>query len=132
MAIPLTNFYSEVSEYEIQSQQFPLQGRTIVTKEGQEKYEVYIRSQKAWVEVTAEVFERLTKDIDCEMNSNWRYHKRSVSVVEHTKTECGDRKVFLTAQAKKYIQLARDYKESLGITSQYLFSLDAFLLVLVQ
>ncbi len=53
------------------------------------------------------------------------YRYETNEIVEHTKTECGDRKVFLTTQAKKYIQLARDYKTSLGITSQYLFSLDA-------
>lgn len=52
------------------------------------------------------------------------YRYETNEIVEHAKTECGDRKVFLTTQAKKYIQLARDYKASLGITSQYLFSLD--------
>lgn len=52
------------------------------------------------------------------------YRYETNEIVEHTKTECGDRKVFLTTQAKKYIQLARDYKTSLGIKNKYLFSLD--------
>ena len=64
--------------YNLNNSQY--RGRTIVTEGGQKRYEVYIRSQKEWIEVTAEVFEHLAKDIDREMKSNWRYHKRSVSV----------------------------------------------------
>lgn len=54
----------------------------------------------------------------------YRYGSHEPEVVEHTKTGYGDRKVFLTDLAKKYIQLAREYKTEHGIVSEYLFSVN--------
>ncbi len=46
-------------------------------------------------------------------------------VVEHTKTENGDRQVFLTTRAKKLIALAKERQESLGVNSTgFIFSID--------
>lgn len=46
-------------------------------------------------------------------------------VVEHTKTSYGDRQVFLTAQAKHLIALAKERQESLGVDSSgYIFSIN--------
>lgn len=46
-------------------------------------------------------------------------------VVEHTKTSCGDRQVFLTAQAKYLIALAKERQEGLGVDSTgYIFSIN--------
>lgn len=43
-------------------------------------------------------------------------------VVEHTKTEYSDRNVFLTADAKKYIQIAKEYQKQFDIKTEYIFS----------
>ena len=43
-------------------------------------------------------------------------------VVEHTKTDCGDRQVMLTAFAKELIETARKHQEELGVSSEYIFS----------
>ena len=46
-------------------------------------------------------------------------------VVEHTKTSYGDRQVFLTAQAKHLIALAKERQEDLGVDSTgYIFSIN--------
>lgn len=54
----------------------------------------------------------------------YRYGSHESEVVEHTKTSCGDRKILLTDQAKKYIRLAREYKAEHGIVSNYIFSVN--------
>ena len=55
----------------------------------------------------------------------YRYGSHEAEVVEHTKTDCGDRKVFLTDLAKKYIRLAQEYKAEHGIVSEYIFSVNS-------
>ncbi|HIZ81300.1 MAG TPA: site-specific integrase [Candidatus Mediterraneibacter pullistercoris] len=46
-------------------------------------------------------------------------------VVEHTKTSYGDRQIFLTAQAKHLIALAKERQESLSVDSSgYIFSIN--------
>ena len=54
----------------------------------------------------------------------YRYGSHESEVVEHTKTSCGDRKIFLTDRAKKYIRLAQEYKAERGIVSKYIFSVN--------
>lgn len=45
-------------------------------------------------------------------------------VVEHPKTDCGDRQILLTSTAKKLIQTAQERQAELGIDSEYIFSID--------
>ena len=45
-------------------------------------------------------------------------------VVDHTKTDCGDRQVLLTSFAKYLIQTAREYQKALHVQSDYIFSVD--------
>lgn len=52
------------------------------------------------------------------------YRCETGEVVEHTKTLCGDRLVFLTEQAKDYIEMARRFQQENGIDSRYIFSDD--------
>lgn len=54
----------------------------------------------------------------------YRYGSHVPEVVEHTKTSYGDRRIFLTDLAKKYIRLAQEYKEEHGIISKYIFSVN--------
>ena len=54
----------------------------------------------------------------------YRYGSRESEVIEHTKTSCGDRRIFLTDRAKKYIRLAQKYKAEHGIISKYIFSVN--------
>ena len=54
----------------------------------------------------------------------YRYGSHESEVVEHTKTSCGDRKIFLTDLAKQYIRLAQEYKAEHGIISKYIFSVN--------
>lgn len=44
-------------------------------------------------------------------------------VLSHTKTDCGDREIPLTAEAKRIIALAKDRQVMLKCESQYIFSL---------
>lgn len=54
----------------------------------------------------------------------YRYGAHRAEIVEHTKSSYGDRMIFLTESAKKYIQLAKEYKAEHGINSRYLFSVN--------
>ncbi|HIV37745.1 MAG TPA: site-specific integrase [Candidatus Blautia stercorigallinarum] len=54
----------------------------------------------------------------------YRYGARKPEIVEHTKTSYGDRKIFLTDLAKKYIQIAKEYKAEHKINSKYIFSVN--------
>lgn len=54
----------------------------------------------------------------------YRYGAHKPEIVEHTKTSYGDRSIFLTSLAKKYIQLAKEYKAEHGINSKYIFSIN--------
>mgnify|MGYP004493296801 FL=1 len=45
-------------------------------------------------------------------------------VVDHTKTDCGDRQVLLTSFAKYLIQTAREYQQALHVQSDYIFSVN--------
>lgn len=48
-------------------------------------------------------------------------------VVEHTKTEYGERQVFLTPKAKKLIALAKEHQKNLGVdTNGYIFSITSY------
>ena len=96
--------------YNLNNSQY--RGRTIVTEGGQKRYEVYIRSQKDWIEVTAEVFDRLAKDIDREMMSNWRYHKRSVSIDQSYYRGEGEEASALTVLEGNFPQLSSRSAES--------------------
>lgn len=51
------------------------------------------------------------------------YRYETHEVIEHTKSEYGDRTVYLTEQAKKYIRIAQEFQQSHGITGRYIFSL---------
>ena len=110
--------------YNLNNSQY--RGRTIVTAGGQKRYEVYIRSQKEWIEVTAEVFEHLAKDIDREMKSNWRYHKRSVSVDQSYYRGDGEETSALTTLEGCFPQLSSrsaesDFLESAPVSQIRLF-----------
>lgn len=49
-------------------------------------------------------------------------HRNGYKVVNHTKTQCGKRKLILTPSAKKYIQMALDRNKELGIADgDYIF-----------
>ena len=49
-------------------------------------------------------------------------HRNGYKVVNHTKTQCGKRKLILTPAAKKYIQMAIDRNKELGISDgDYIF-----------
>ena len=49
-------------------------------------------------------------------------HRNGYEVVNHTKTQCGKRKLILTPSAKKYIQMALDRNKELGIADgDYIF-----------
>lgn len=49
-------------------------------------------------------------------------HRNGYEVVNHTKTQCGMRKLILTASAKKYIQMAIDRNKELGFSDgDYIF-----------
>lgn len=49
-------------------------------------------------------------------------HRNGYEVVNHTKTQCGMRKLILTANAKKYIQMAIERNKELGISDgDYIF-----------
>ena len=50
-------------------------GEKFVTDNGQEKCKVYIRSQRKWVEVSAEVYKLLCTEIDREEKSTERYYE---------------------------------------------------------
>lgn len=52
----------------------------------------------------------------------WRRDTREV--VEHTKTDCGDRQIPLTSAAKKIIQAAQERQQELKVDSEYIFSID--------
>lgn len=54
------------------------------------------------------------------------YRRQTKEVVEHTKSDCGDRNVLLTAAAKKLIETARERQKELKIESEYIFSSDGF------
>lgn len=43
-------------------------------------------------------------------------HRNGYKVVNHTKTQCGKRKLILTPAAKKYIQMALDRNKELGLS----------------
>lgn len=45
-------------------------------------------------------------------------------VVEHTKSDCGDRYIILTSTAKKLIETARERQRELHIDSKYIFSVN--------
>ena len=44
-------------------------------------------------------------------------------IVEHTKTECGDRYILLTSTAKEIVETARKHQERMGVSSEFIFSL---------
>lgn len=47
------------------------------------------------------------------------------TVVEHTKTDAGDRYIILTDEAKKIIKTCKDYQENIGVSSKdYIFSIN--------
>ena len=49
-------------------------------------------------------------------------HRNGYEVVNHTKTQCGKRKLVLTPNAKKYIQMAIERNKELGISDgDYIF-----------
>lgn len=49
-------------------------------------------------------------------------HRNGYEVVNHTKTQCGKRKLILTPAAKKYIQMAIERNKELGISDEdYIF-----------
>lgn len=48
----------------------------------------------------------------------------SNEVVEHPKTDCGDRQILLTSTAKKLIQTARERQQELHIESEFIFSVN--------
>lgn len=49
-------------------------------------------------------------------------HRNGYEVVNHTKTQCGQRKLILTPNARKYIQMALDRNKKLGIADEdYIF-----------
>ncbi len=49
-------------------------------------------------------------------------HRNGYKVVNHTKTQCGKRKLILTPSAKKYIQMAIDRNKELGVSDgDYIF-----------
>ena len=50
--------------------------------------------------------------------------KDTREVVEHTKTDCGDRQIPLTSAAKKIIQAAQERQQELKVDSEYIFSID--------
>lgn len=51
--------------------------------------------------------------------------RRGTEVVDHTKTDYGDRQVFLTAEAKRLIQVAKSWHDEHGISSDgYIFSVN--------
>ncbi len=58
----------------------------------------------------------LTKD------DNGKLHRNGYEIVNHTKTQCGMRKLILTENAKQYIQMAIDRNRELGISDgDYVF-----------
>lgn len=53
------------------------------------------------------------------------YNKDTKKVIEHTKTDCGDRQVILTQKAKEIIRTARSRQKEVGADSTgYIFSMD--------
>lgn len=52
------------------------------------------------------------------------YRYSTGEVVEHTKTQCGDREVFLTEKAKEYIRMAKEYQQKHNCQSEYIFSIN--------
>lgn len=55
-------------------------------------------------------------------DDNGKLHRNGYEVVNHTKTQCGMRKLILTENAKKYIQMAIDRNRELGISDgDYIF-----------
>lgn len=53
------------------------------------------------------------------------YRYETGEVVEHTKSACSDRNVFLTGQAKHYIQLAREFHMAAESPGEYIFSVNS-------
>ncbi|MDO4304519.1 MAG: tyrosine-type recombinase/integrase, partial [Bacillota bacterium] len=49
---------------------------------------------------------------------NGSIHRNGYEVVNHTKTQCGKRKLILTPVAKKYIQMAIERNKELGISDE--------------
>ena len=55
-------------------------------------------------------------------DENGIIHRHGYKVVNHTKTQCGERNLILTPNAKKYIQMAIDRNKELGISDEdYIF-----------
>lgn len=47
------------------------------------------------------------------------------TIVNHTKTDCGDREVYLTQKARKLITTAKEYQKNMGLDSNgYIFSVS--------
>lgn len=51
-------------------------------------------------------------------------HRNGYKVVNHTKTQCGQRKLNLTPNARKYIQMAISRNQELGISDEDFIFLD--------
>ena len=64
-------------------------------------------------------------DVDQDYFHVQRMQRRDLKeVVEHSKTECCDRNVYLTQTAKEVISAARNRLEELGINHEYIFSIQ--------
>ncbi|MDO4978187.1 MAG: site-specific integrase [Eubacteriales bacterium] len=51
------------------------------------------------------------EEYDLDLKTN-KYHRSEVKVVEHTKSEAGLRKVYLSDDAKKILQMVKEFNES--------------------
>ena len=70
-------------------------------------------------ELCAVRYEDLESDNSIHIQRMFRYETNEI--VEHTKTDCGDRIIPLTDLAMKYIQLAKEFQVKQGITTSYIF-----------
>ena len=73
-------------------------------------------------ELCAVRYEDLESDNSIHIQRMFRYETNEI--VEHTKTDCGDRIIPLTDLAMKYIQLAKEFQVKQGITTSYIFSIN--------
>lgn len=67
-------------------------------------------------------YEDIEQDNFIHIQRMYRYETNEV--VDHTKTPCSDRRIFLTQKAKEYIRLAKEYQQEHGYESNYIFSVD--------
>lgn len=72
-------------------------------------------------ELVAVRYDDLEKSDYIHIQRMYRYETHEV--IDHTKTDCGDRIIYLTEQAKKYIRIAKNFQKEHGITGKYIFSL---------